>query len=971
MKSIKGSEKNDNFLIVGLGASAGGLETFRDFFQALPNDSGMAFVLIQHLDPTHKSLLAELLTSFTQMKVTEIEDGALVQPENVYVIPPNKDLEILNGKLHLLTPHKDRAQRRPIDSFFRSLAQDQKEKAVGIILSGTGTEGALGLRYIKGEGGLTMAQDPETAKFDGMPRSAVEADVVDVILPVMELSEQLVKYARNRTLNSTVLIEEVAFPKNELEKIYILLRNASKCNFSNYKTMTVVRRINKRMALHQISKLKDYLKYLQEKPKEVEALFNDLLIGVTSFFRDPEAFEILSEKGISSIISAKSSGDTIRVWIPGCSTGEETYSIAILLDEAIRAQKKDLRFQIFASDINEKAINSARLGIYPESHSSQISKERLKRYFQVDLNSFRIKKEIRDKVIFATQNVISDPPFSKLDMISCRNLLIYINPSIQQKIFKIFNYALNPKGLLFLGNSESLGESANLFSTIDRKFKLFTNKAVNSVLPLEFDEYTTEPLKQKENTSSLKINQLNVGIGEITEKLLLTKYAPACAIINKKGDAIYFSGNTEKYLKPLQGKASLNITELAREGLAAGLRNTIDKARKSNKEVESNNLMVRTNGIIQTLKLIVKPITQFDLDENYFMVIFEDQNETEIANITSKNENKNETFTEILALEQELISTKEFLQSTIEELEGSNQELKTSYEELQSANEELQSSNEELETSKEELQSMNEEMITVNNELQLKNNELAQSYGDMNNLLATTQIGTLFLDRELKIRRFTPCIVKIINIITSDIGRPMIDLSLNIQYASFIKDIKKVLEQLEPIQRVVNGKDNLSYLVRIIPYLSSENSVDGVVITFVDITKEMESAAKEKEVALKYKDLLKHTKSYIYKQDKQLKYIEFFAFENGWLSEDIIGKNESDVIKSKIDADNLIKLKNKVMKTGIPIIKEIIITVNDKISYYNLLIRPWLNNEKEIQGVACIASDITEFKTTEANLAKN
>jgi two-component system CheB/CheR fusion protein len=716
------------------------------------------------------------------------------------------------------------------------------------------------------------------------------------------------------------------------------------------------------MALHQISKLKDYLKYLQEKPKEVEALFNDLLIGVTSFFRDPEAFEILSEKGISSIISTKSSGDTIRVWIPGCSTGEEAYTLAILLDEAINAQKKDLRFQIFASDINEKAINSARLGIYPESHSSQISPARLKRYFQVESNSFRIKKEIRDKVIFATQNVINDPPFSKLDMISCRNLLIYINPTIQQKIFKIFNYALNPKGILFLGNSESLGESSDLFSTIDRKFKLFSNKAVNSVLPLEFDEYMTEPIKQKENTSSLKRNQLNVGIGEITEKLLLTKYAPACAIINKKGDAIYFSGNTEKYLKPLQGKASLNITELAREGLAVGLRNTIDKARKSNKEVESNNLMVKTNGIIQTLKLIVKPITQFELDENYFMVIFEDQNETEIANITSKNENKNETFTEILALEQELNSTKEFLRSTIEELEGANQELKASFEELQSSNEELQSSNEELETSKEELQSMNEEMITVNNELQLKNNELAQSYGDMNNLLATTQIGTLFLDRELKIRRFTPSIVNIINIITSDIGRPMIDLSLNIQYTSFIKDIKKVMEQLEPIQRVVNGKDNLSYLVRIIPYLSSENSVNGVVITFVDITKEMEAAAKEKEVALKYKDLLKHTKSYIYKQDKQLKYIEFFAFENGWLSEDIIGKNESDIIKNKIDADNLIKLKNKVMKTGVPIIKEIIITVNNKTSYFNLLIRPWLNNEKEIQGVACIASDISEFK---------
>ena len=571
MKPKKSSEKNDNFLIVGIGASAGGLETFRDFFQALPDNSGMAFILVQHLDPTHKSLLSELLTNFTKMTVTEIKDGSLVNPENIYVIPPNKELAILNGKLHLLDPHKERMQRRPIDYFFKSLAQDQKERAVGIILSGTGTEGTLGLRYIKGEGGLTMVQDPETAKFDGMPRSAVTANVADVILPVKELSEQLIQYKRNRELNSITLIEEVAFPKNELEKIYILLRNASKCNFSNYKTNTVVRRINKRMALHQISKLKDYLRYLQDQPIEVNALFNDLLIGVTSFFRDPEAFEILSEKAISSIISNKSNGDTVRVWVPGCSTGEEAYTLAILLDEAINAQKKDLRFQIFATDIDENAINYARLGIYPESHNSQISPARLKRYFQVDSNSFRIKKEIRDNVIFAAQNVINDPPFSKLDLISCRNLLIYINPAIQQKILKIFNYALNPKGILFLGNSESLGESSDLFSAIDRKFKIFMSKTVNSVMSLEFNMNTIElPTIQNKNVSSLKVNQLNVSIGEITEKLLLTKYAPACVIINKKGDAIYFSGNTENYLKPFQGKASLNITEMAREGLVVG-----------------------------------------------------------------------------------------------------------------------------------------------------------------------------------------------------------------------------------------------------------------------------------------------------------------------------------------------------------------------------------------------------------------
>lgn len=969
MKSKKESVKKTDFLIVGIGASAGGLEAFKEFFSAMPEKNGMAFVLIQHLDPTHKSMLTELIRKFTKMIVTEVTDGLVVKPDNVYVIPPNKEMAILDGKLHLLDPIEARGFRRPIDYFLESLSKDRKENAVGIILSGTGTEGAISLKSIRGEGGLSIVQDPTTAKYDGMPRSAVAAGVADYILPVKEIPAKLISYDKLRKIE---LFKEdvVAEPSNGLlEKIFILLRNATGCNFNNYKKNTIIRRIEKRMAMNHIHKLEDYVKYLRIKPEEVNNLYGELLIGVTSFFRDKEVFEHLNEKAISKIVKNKTNGDTIRVWVPACSTGEEAYSIAILFDEAIRKFKKNLSLQLFASDIDEKAVKIARMGLYPDSITTSVNDERIKRYFQSEVNAFRIKKEIRDRIVFAEQNVINDPPFSKLDLISCRNLLIYLNTETQQKLFTLFHYALNANGILFLGNSESLGESSDLFTSLDRKSKIFLKKSIklDSYNDLNF---ILEP-RQVNLKTAVKLGDANYvknSLGELIAGLLLTKYAPACVIINRVGEAVYFSGDTGKYLQHSPGKASLNIIDMASEGLKSILRSLIAKARKDNSPQERKGAQIKTNKKTQVIDLSVTPITQFEPDQNYVMVTFEDQ----LPLATKKSSvgvKVIEDASEIQALEQELDSTKEYLRSTIEELEVSNEELKSSNEELQSSNEELQSTNEEMETSKEELQSINEEMITVNNELQQKMEELSHSNNDMSNLLANTKIGMVFLDRDLKIRRYTPSATKIINVIVTDIGRPITNLSTNIKYDNLGKDAESVLENLTPIQVLAAGLDNSWYQVKIVPYITSENVVEGVVLTFVDITTERQNLIDLRTGENNYNDLLRHTKTSLFKQDKKLLYVEQFNSPFNTEGKDFIGKGDKELLSDKDEVKILEKLKRNVIKTGVPTRNEVTMTFNGIVNYYDLIIRPWLNEKSEIVGVVCTATNISELNQAMSELA--
>lgn len=961
------SVKEDKFLIVGMGASAGGLEAFKEFFANMPQDPGMAFVLVQHLDPTHKSLMVDLLKKHTEMPVSEVKDRTAVKPNHIYIIPPNKDMAIYNGSLRLMTPIAARGFRKPIDYFFRSLAQDQTERAVGIILSGTGTEGTLSLKDIKGHGGLSIVQDPETAKYDGMPRSAVAAGAEDFVLPIKEMPKMLLKYGKNRKLKPEEKQTKIEAANDLLDKVFILLRNETGCNFGDYKSSTVIRRIDKRMALNQIDKLENYLKYLQKNRDEVIKLFRELLIGVTSFFRDKEAYDALQKSIIPEILNKKMDGDTIRIWVPGCSTGEEAYSLVILFDEAIRKQSKKLKVQLFATDLDGNAINLARQGVYPETIATDVNEERLSRYFQSYSTTFRIKKEIRDQIIFAEHNLVKDPPFSKQDLISCRNLLIYLNLAAQKRVFTIFDYALKPGGILFLGSSESLGEFANHFDIIDRKHKIFRHKNIVLAKMPNIGELFREPTNIKtENPSLLKI-QAKENLAGITERLLLANYAPACAIINNEGDAIYFSGNTGKYLQPSPGEAKLNVIDMAREGLKTDLRTLILKTGKSKKTEVRKGITVKTNGSFQTIDLRIRPLKPSGVIEGFFMVTFEDVQK--VKNIPSKvKQTTAEETSELHALEQELTATKEYLRSTIEELEVSNEELKSSNEELQSSNEELQSTNEELETSKEELQSVNEEIVTVNTELTSKIDELAQAYDDMNNLLSSTEIGTIFLDSDLKIKRFTPPMTKIINLIESDVGRPVEHLSSNLIFDGFVKEVKKVLNKLRPFNTSVKSSDGTWYKMQIMPYRTSENVIEGVVITFVDITHEKQLAEELKEAKENYEHLLEMSKTIVYTQDKDLKYTSIANIQSDFQFSAMVGKKDVDFF-SKEDTEKLEKIKKQVLKQGKPIRENIALKIGHTQHFYDLMVRPVYTDEK-VEGIACILIDITELSETERALAK-
>lgn len=967
-KDATSKKEATKFLIVGMGASAGGLEAFKEFFEAMPDAPGMAFVLVQHLDPTHKSLMVSLLKNYTKMAVTQVKDNTKIVPNHVYIIPPNKDMAILNGKLHLMDPMAARGFRKPIDFFLRSLAEDQTDRAVGIILSGTGTEGTLSLKDIKGKGGLSIVQDPITAKYDGMPRSAIAAGAEDFILPIKEMPDVLLKYAKNRKFKLEDKPIPVSTPNELLEKIFILLRNETGCNFSDYKSSTVIRRIEKRMALNQVDKLENYIKYLQKNRDEVIKLFKELLIGVTSFFRDKEAFDALQQNSLPEIIENKQDGDTIRIWVAGCSTGEEAYSIAILFDEAIRKQTKSLKVQIFASDLDEGAINIARQGVYPETISADVSIERLSRYFQGETNSYRIKKEIRDQIIFAEHNLIKDPPFSKLDMVSCRNLLIYLNIEAQRKVFAIFHYALNPKGILFLGNSESLGEYANLFEVMNRKYKIFRFKDVKHSRMPDIGHLFQEPTPLKMANATPQKREWQTSLSGITEKMLLANYAPACAIVNNKGDAVYFSGNTGKYLQPSPGEAKLNIVDMAREGLKIDLRSLLSKGRKTKKIETRKNIKVKTNGNAQLINLSIRPLTETGLDGEYWMFTFEDvaMIPEKVAEIRAKK--TIEDTTELHALEQELVATKEYLRSTIEQLEISNEELKSSNEELQSSNEELQSTNEEMETSKEELQSVNEEIVTVNTELQGKIDELAQAYDDMNNLLASTEIGTIFLDSHLNIKRFTPSMAKIINLIQTDISRPVEHLSSNLIYDGIVQDVKTVLNKLTPIHKSVKSNDGIWYQMQIMPYRTSENVIKGVVITFVDITEEKQLAEELRDFKEKYEHLLEMTRTVVYTQDKNLIYTSMPNIHPDFKFKNMIGKTDADFFDEQ-DAKKLEVIKKKVLKTGKPERETVSLKIAGEVRFYDLLVRPIEENSK-ITGVACTSLDITELASAEQQLEK-
>ncbi len=921
----------ENFPIVGIGASAGGLAAFEAFFSAMPTDTepGMAFVLVQHLDPNHKSILTDLIGRYTRMPVYEVKDRTIVQPDCVYVIPPNHDMVLEHGMLQLLEPAEPRGHRLPIDLFFRSLAQSKQEQAIGIILSGTGSDGTLGVRAIKAEGGMVMAQTSESSEYDGMPRSAIATGLVDYILTPAEMPAKLIAYA-----TQVFGRKPHPVPKTEgaMKKIFNLLRTQTGHDFSNYKQNTINRRIERRMALNNLKSVDEYVRYLGQKPVEVEALFQDLLIGVTSFFRNPTAFEALQEKVIPHLFTGKHSDSVIRIWVPGCSTGEEAYSIGILLQEQMEMLKQIFKVQIFATDIDSRAIVQARSGVYPTSISIDISSERLDRFFTQDSGgNYRIQKSIRDMIVFSEQDILKDPPFSKLDLLSCRNVLIYMDRELQKKLIPLFHYALNPGGFLVLGPSETVGEFENMFDTLDRKSKLYRKKDVSS-RHFPIGTFIPPRLESRETPrpSGKALIESKPQLRELTEQTMLQYYSPVGVLVNQRGDILYLHGRTGMYLEPAPGEAGMNILKMAREGLRKELATDLYKAAVNREPVFHPGLRVKTNGDFTTVNLALRPVaagTNAAAETNLFLVTFEEPPEWEqsqtgkaaaIGACEGACESAMEGDARILELKRELQVKEEHLKASNEELETSNEELKSSNEEMQSINEELQSTNEELETSKEELQSVNEELATVNTELQNKVADLSQAINDMNNLLSGTGIGTIFVDHQLRILRFTPAVTQVINLIPTDVGRPVGHIVSNLLgYDRLVEDIKEVLDTLTPKDIEVQSQKGAWYLLRIRPYRTIENVIKGAVITFTDITemKQAREILKESETMRRLAVVVHDASDAITLQDLEGRILAWNPRAEsmyGWSEAEALTMNVSSLIPASRREEELATMKNLI-----------------------------------------------------------
>jgi len=842
------------FPIVGIGASAGGLEALEAFLKSVPPSSGIAFVIIQHQDPNYKGILVELLQRATSMPVALITEGVRIETNCVYVIPPNRDLSILNGVFLLSEPSAPRGLRLPIDCFFRSLAEDCNEHSIGVILSGMGTDGTLGLRTIKEKGGSVFVQSQDSAKFDSMPRSAIEAGLADIIAPVEELAGKIIDYLQYAPLvppKSNFHQEENDTNKNILAKIILILRTNTGHDFSFYKKNTLYRRIERRMGLHQFKNISDYARFLRSNVQEADLLFKELLIGVTEFFRDPEVWEQLKIEVFPTLLKAQPKNQTLRAWTTACSTGEEAYSLAIVFREALEEMQTANHYslQIFATDLDSDAIEKARIGLYPENVITDISEKRLNRFFIKEDNGYQVCKEIREMVIFAPQNLIMDPPFSKIDLLTCRNLLIYLEPELQKRLLPLFHYSLNPGGFLVLGTSEHLSEHKGLFTTLSGKDKIYRREDSNARMkmldfPTAFVQHHHSDSKPPQK---IHAPQSSPDLQTLIEKLLIRKFSPAAVLTTQKGDILYCSAKTGKYLEPTVGKANLNIFAMAREGLVSPLNEAFGKAVRENTSITLKSLNIKNNGVSLSADVVVHSLQEPLKLRGMVLIVFEDlavQPGIETPIRTKSAHIGDVPFDE---LSQELEVSRYQLQITREEMQASQEELKSANEELQSTNEELQSTNEELSTSKEEMQSMNEELQTVNQELTAKVRQLSQASDDMSNLLNSTDIATLFLDNQCQIRSFTTKADDIFKLLPGDVGRPITDLVSILQYPSMVKDAQRVLSSLVFSEKQVVTENGDWYTVRIMPYRTQDNRINGLVLTFIDITtiKKLENSMQE------------------------------------------------------------------------------------------------------------------------------
>ena len=945
----------------------------------MPQDNGMAFVIVQHLDPNHVGMMPELLQRMTTMTIFQVTDGLKVRPNCVYIIPPNKSMSILNNTLYLFAPVEMHGLRLPIDIFFRSLADDRQEKSIGIILSGMGSDGSIGIKAIKEKNGIVLVQKPSTAKFDGMPSSAIQTISPDIIASAPELPAKLIEILRFMP-KAKINLELEDKNKNYLDKIIILLRTQTGHDFSMYKKTTLFRRIERRKGIHKIEKIENYVRFMQENPKETEILFKELLIGVTNFFRDPEVWKKLGEEILPEMLEKLPNNYALRAWVPACSTGEEAYSLAIVFKEALAKVKnhRNLSLQIFATDLDTDSIEKARKGVFLPNIVADVSPERISQFFIGDNEGYRVNAAIREMVVFAPQNVIKDPPFTKLDILTCRNMLIYMEAELQNKLMALFNYSLNPGGIMILGSAETLGTGNEIFEVIDAKLKIFKR----SLLPqesrlLDFPSAFTMTNKIQPEMKSPKKEVEN--IQTLADQILLQQFAPASVLVNEKGDIINITGRTGKYLELVAGKANWNIYAMLRDGLRIVFPAAFQKALKSYHSLKINTVKIE-NGKNNFVNITIQRLEKPEAIKDMILIVFNDIPdivESKVSNLNTSKENSNLQQKE---QELELNQCYEDLQTVREEMQTSQEELKSTNEELQSTNEELQSSNEELTTSKEEMQSLNEELQTVNNELQNKVVDFERTNSDMKNLLNSTEIATFFLDKKLNILRYTDQIIEIFKLRSIDIGRPFTDLVSDLKYKEIESNAKLVIKNLTSIETENETNDGRWFNIRIMPYRTTDDRIDGVVITFNNITK-----AKKLELKLKeaydlleiseshFRNLFESAKDGILMLDAETgkitdvnpfliellgyskeEFLEKAIWEIGALKDIVANKEKFTELQSK----NIIRYDNLPLESS----KKKKIFVEFISNQYKV------NNLKVIQ---CFIRDITEKKLVEEILKKN